>query len=78
MSCRLRGFDYSRPYFYMVTQRRLPGLRPFSAIVAPGRCAMNAITKAFVHIVRRYHERETAIAAIECFSIMPDHIHLLI
>ena len=27
---RLKGFDYSRPFFYMVTLKRLPGLAPFS------------------------------------------------
>ena len=62
----------------MVTLRRLPGLEAFSEIVAPGRCLMNEITKAFVHIIRSYHEGEAMIEKIECFSIMPDHIHLLI
>ena len=30
---RLRGFDYKRPYFYMVTLKRLPELAAFSRIV---------------------------------------------
>ena len=29
---RLRGFDYKRPFFYMVTLKRLPGLAAFSQI----------------------------------------------
>ena len=29
---RLRGFDYKRPFFYMVTLRRLPELAAFSQI----------------------------------------------
>jgi hypothetical protein len=29
---RLRGFDYKRPYFYMVTLKRLPELAAFSRI----------------------------------------------
>ena len=31
---RLRGFDYKRPFFYMVTLKRLPGLTAFSQIAA--------------------------------------------
>lgn len=30
---RLREFDYKRPYFYMVTLKRLPELAAFSRIV---------------------------------------------
>ena len=78
MGWRLRGFDYTRPYYYMVTLRRLEELKPLSAIVAPGRCEMNSITKAFVHVIRGFHERVPGICPIECFSVMPDHIHLLI
>ncbi len=75
---RLPDFDYARPYFYMVTLKRLEGLGPLSAIVAPGRCEMNAITKAFVYVIRHFHERVKGLEPIECFTIMPDHIHLLI
>ena len=78
MGFRLSGFDYTRPYFYMVTIRCLPGVLPLSAIVAPGRCQMNAITMAFVHVIRTFHERVAGLRPIECFSVMPDHIHLLI
>jgi len=78
MGYRLTGFDYSRPYYYMVTLRRLEGLSALSAIVAPGCCEMNAITKAFVHVIRCFHERFPGLCPIECFSVMPDHIHLLI
>ena len=62
----------------MVTLRRLEGLKALSAIAAPGRCEMNAITKAFVHVIRVFHERVRGLCPIECFSVMPDHIHLLI
>lgn len=78
MGIRLPGFDYTRPYYYMVTLRRLEGLAALSAIVAPGRCEMNAITKAVVHVIRGFHERFRGLCPIECFSVMPDHIHLLI
>ena len=78
MGWRLKGFDYSRPYYYMVTLRRLEGLSALSAIVAPGRCEMNAITKAFVHVIRHFHGRVAGVCPIQCFSVMPDHIHFLI
>lgn len=78
MGKRLTGFDYSRPYFYMVTIKCCGGIAALSEIVAPGRCQMNAITRALVNCIRHFHEGYKAIAPIECFSIMPDHVHLLI
>lgn len=78
MGRRLTGFDYSRPYFYMVTMKRLPTAAPLSEIVAPGKCRMNAITRAFVGNIRHFHEACPAIAQIGAFTIMPDHIHLII
>ena len=29
---RLKGFDYTKPYFYMVTLKRVKGLKPFGEI----------------------------------------------
>lgn len=78
MGKRLTGFDYSRPLFYMVTIKCHPGRQALSEIVAPGKCQLNAITRAMVNCIRHFHEGCKAIAPIECFSIMPDHIHLLI
>ena len=75
---RLSGFDYSRPLFYMVTLKALPGRQPLSAIVAPGRCEMNATTRAIVNCIRSFHEACPAIEPITCFSVMPDHVHLLV
>ena len=75
---RLAGFDYSRPMFYMVTLKRLPGRQALSAIVEPGRCELNPTTRAFVNCIRTFHLGCVAIEPIECFSIMPDHVHLLI
>ncbi len=75
---RLPGFDYSRPLFFMVTLKCLPTRQPLSAIVAPGRCEMNATTRAMVNCIRTFHNACTAIEPIECFSIMPDHVHMLV
>ena len=78
MGKRLTGFDYSRPMFYMVTIKCRKGVQALCEIVAPGKCQMNAITRAMVNCIRNFHLGCEQIAPIECFSIMPDHIHLLI
>ena len=78
---RLKGFDYSRPFFYMVTLKRRPGLAPFSQIAdgeSPAHFLIeNETTRAFTQVVRSFHETCRGIAPIECFTIMPDHLHLL-
>ena len=78
MGARLATFDYSMPYFYMVTIKRHAGLEAFSEIVEPGECRLNAITRSFVNCIRNFHVGCKAVAPIECFSVMPDHIHMLI
>ena len=78
----LKGFDYRKPYFYMVTLKRLVGLLAFSQITEdadppkdakgwPCYLIANEITRAFAAKWR-------GLAPIDCFVIMPDHIHLLI
>ena len=81
MGSRLSGFDYSRPYFYMVTIRRNDGYPALSRVcgdVASHYLAENWITRLFVDIIMTFHETWYCIEPIRCFSIMPDHIHLLI
>ena len=51
MGKRLTGFDYSRPLFYMVAIKCRAGRQSLSTIVAPGKCQMNAITRATVRDV---------------------------
>ena len=86
---RLKGFDYRRPFFYMVTLKRLPGLEDFSKIFGeedppkdaegkPCYWVANDITRAFEETIRHFHERWWGLWPLECFAIMPDHIHLLI
>ena len=48
---RLSGFDYSRPMFYMVALKRLPGRQALSSIVEPGVSEMNPTTRAFVNCI---------------------------
>ena len=86
---RLKGFDYRKPYFYMVTLKRLAGLQAFSQITeeveppkdARGRpCYLiaNEITRAFAAVIMGFAAKWRGLAPIDCFVIMPDHIHLLI
>ena len=86
---RLRGFDYKRPYFYMVTLKRLPELAAFSRISEEAEppkdtrersryLVENEITKAFVRAIRDFAGKWWGLWPIDCFVIMPDHIHLLI
>ncbi|MBP5321461.1 MAG: hypothetical protein J6334_10775 [Kiritimatiellae bacterium] len=86
---RLKGFDYTRPFFYMVTLKRLPGLAAFSQITEEaepppderGRSRYlitNAITGAFERVIQGFAGRWWGLWPIECFVIMPDHIHLLL
>ena len=86
---RLKGFDYTKPYFYMVTLKRVKGLKPFCEITkeaeppkdAKGRpCYLiaNEITAAFAKLIREFHTKWWGLWPIECFIVMPDHLHLLI
>lgn len=86
---RLKGFDYRRPFHYMVTLKRLPGLADFSKISGeaeppkdatgmPCHLVPNDLTRAFEETIRHFHEQWWGLWPVECFAIMPDHIHLLI
>lgn len=85
---RLKGFDYKRPYFYMVTLKALPGVAAFSQIVSaaepprdekgrPKFLELTALTLPFAKIIRGFHQRFRGLAPIETFIIMPDHLHIL-
>ena len=81
---RLPGFDYRRPFFYMVTLKKLPDIGEFSRILASDDppsdnryIEQTSIHTAFSRIIRNFAGKWRGIAPIECFAIMPDHIHLL-
>ena len=79
MKCfRLSGFDYSRPFFYLVTLKKLPGLQPFCSIVAPGKVAPTPITAAFEETIRAFAAKWRAVEKIWPCVTMPDHLHLII
>lgn len=74
---RLNGFDYSAPYYYMVTLKKREGLAPFSAIV-DGRLIESEITRAFDTTIKNFHKTWYVLEPIWSFIIMPDHLHLLL
>ena len=81
MGIRLKGFDYKRPFFYMVTIKRAAGFPEFARVVGDAGChylEANWITHLFVDIIMTFHLTWYCIEPITCFAIMPDHIHLLI
>lgn len=73
---RLKGFDYSSPYFYMVTLKRLKGLEAFSGI-GPNGLVENDLTRAFAKVIRSFHLKWRCLDEISPFAIMPDHLHLM-
>ena len=65
----------------MVTIRRNDGYPALSRVcgdAASHYIEGNWITRLFVDIIMTFHETWYCIEPIRCFSIMPDHIHLLI
>ena len=65
----------------MVTIRRNDGYPALSRVRGDATShylAENWITRLFVDIIMTFHETWYCIEPIRCFSIMPDHIHLLI
>lgn len=76
---RLPGFDYKRPFFYMVTLKRAAGGKvAFCAISDDGRVVANDTTAAFERVIRGFHETWYCIEPIRYYVIMPDHLHLII
>ncbi len=86
---RLPGFDYSRPFFYMVTLKRRPELEDFSRICGeaeppldergrPRYLIANRLTAAFAQAIRSFGVNRRGLAQIETFIVMPDHLHLLL
>ena len=87
---RLPGFDYKRPFFYMVTvkgARSAPGKTglaaaapqlQFSRIEEGGALADTPLTPLLRAVIERFHETWWCIEPIRYYVIMPDHLHLII
>ena len=87
---RLPGFDYKRPFFYMVTMKgarsapdktgfaaAAPQLQ-FSRLEEGGALADTALTPLLRAVIKRFHETWWCIEPIRYYVIMPDHLHLII
>lgn len=79
---RLHGFDYKRPYFYMVTLKgggEAPlRTHPFSAVSEDGRIVENAVTAAFERAIAAFPRQWPWVESFEPHVIMPDHLHLMV
>ena len=79
---RLPGFDYKRPFFYMVTLKRAAGGDPakpqFAKLEKGGVLIDTALTPALRAVIERFHETWWCIEQIRYYVIMPDHLHLII
>ena len=81
MSFRLQGFDYTLPYFYMVTLRKCAGVPAFCEIANRPESHWtipNDYTRIFAREISRFHETWECVEPITCFAIMPDHVHLML
>lgn len=56
---RLREFDYKRPFFYMVTLKRLPELAAFSRISDEAEPPKDAVSKVIWYNFKRGLANET-------------------
>ncbi|MBR1870428.1 MAG: hypothetical protein IJ802_01200 [Kiritimatiellae bacterium] len=74
---RLPGFDYKKPFFYMVTLKRAAGCGVAFSSIENGVIVPNCVTEAFEAAIRRFHETWYCIEPITRYAIMPDHIHLI-
>ena len=90
---RLPGFDYKRPFFYMVTLKALPPQKrvapgpgfaggapapPFSEIAADGSILPNAITEAFERVLAAFPKQWPWVESFSPHVVMPDHLHLMV
>ncbi len=81
MSFRLQGFDYTLPYFYMVTLRKCAEVQAFCEIANRPESHWtipNDYTRIFTKEILQFHETWRCVEPITCFAIMPDHLHLLL
>ena len=86
---RLLTFDYTSPFFYMVTLKRRKGLADLSQITdnpsppldSRGRrrfLLASDLTMAFAAAIRGFAAKSQGLWPIETFIVMPDHLHLLL
>ncbi len=78
---QLHGWDYKKPFYYMVTLKRLKGLPPLSILKADDPYGFDRdypITVALQNVLHQFVSRSVGVESVAPYAIMPDHIHLLI
>ena len=81
MGFRLQGFDYTLPYFYMVTMRKCDGVPALCQIADCPESHWtipSEYTRCFTQEICRFHEKWECVEPITCFAIMPDPLHVLL
>lgn len=77
---RLANFDYTSPFYYMVTIHAKEGAEPFSILSdeAPSGLEKSLVTHRMRNVIFGMNHRWEGRMAIQYFVIMPNHFHLLI
>lgn len=75
---RMPGFDYKRPFFYMVTLKRAAACPLAFGHLSERGVELTTVGLAFEAVIQRFHETWFCIEPIRHFVIMPDHLHLII
>ena len=81
MSTRLPNFDYTKPFYYMVTLRKEEGVPEWSRVVgdeAKGYLEETPLTPRFRQVIETFHLQVRCIEPIRPYVIMPDHLHLML
>ena len=74
---RLFGFDYKRPFFYMVTLKKARGVKAFSEI-GPEGLVKSGLTRRFEQTIREFYGKWRCVDPDQPFIVMPDHLHWLL
>lgn len=78
---RLYAFDYTSPFYYLVTLNAKQGLAPFSILTHETACGFrrNPITRKMIATLHWMNQKPYAHRMkITNFAIMPNHLHLII
>lgn len=78
---RLPNFDYTSPFFYMVTLHAKEGIKPFSYLSAETESGLKStpVTRRMKGVLFWMNQKRWVNQMkIHHFSIMPNHLHLII
>lgn len=81
MSMRLPNFDYTKPFYYMVTLQKEAGVSAFSRVVedaSKGYLEETRITPIFRQVIETFHHQVRCLEPIRPYVIMSDHLHLML